>query len=57
MTNDKGKTWAIVLSTLGTIFILAMAFGVLPFSYALFAGIACYILAGTVRKLHSKEQD
>ena len=37
-----------VLGLLGVLFILAMAFDVMPRKYALFAAIACFIIAGTV---------
>lgn len=49
--EDNAKTIPIILATLGTIFMIAMAFGVLPMKYALFAGVACYILAGTARRI------
>ena len=49
--NQKANVIAIVLGTLGTLFMIAMAFGVLPFKIAIFAGVACYILAGAVRRV------
>ena len=48
--SRKANTIAIVLGTLGTLFMIAMGLGVLPFKIAIFAGIACYILAGAVRR-------
>ena len=36
---------------MGILFMIAMAFQILPFNYAIFAGVACFILAGTVRRL------
>ena len=42
---------AVILGTLGTIFMLAMAFGVLPMKFAIFAGVVCFVLAGMVKKL------
>jgi hypothetical protein len=44
-------TWAIILTTIGIIFFIAMAFRILPSNYALFAGVACFILAGMVRRI------
>jgi hypothetical protein len=41
----------VILSTLGTIFMLAMAFKVLPTNIALFAGVSCYVLAGASKKI------
>lgn len=51
MTNDNAKVAAIVLSTLGILFMVAMAFKILPFNIAIFAGVACFILAGAVRRI------
>jgi hypothetical protein len=45
-----------ILSTLGILFMLAMAFKILPFNLAIFAGVACFILAGTVRRV-GRERD
>lgn len=45
-----------VLSTLGILFMLAMAFKILPFNIAIFAGAACFILAGTVSRF-GRDQD
>lgn len=49
--EDNTKVIPIVLSTLGIIFIMAMAFGLMATKYALFAAIVCFILAGTARRL------
>jgi len=49
--NNKANIIAIALGTLGTLFMISMAFGVLPFKIAIFAGVACYILAGAVRRV------
>ena len=51
MTNDQSKTAAIILSTLGILFMLAMAFQVLPFNIAIFAGVSCFILSGAARRI------
>jgi hypothetical protein len=38
------------LSALGVICFMAMAFQILPWNYAIFAGVACMILAGAIRR-------
>jgi hypothetical protein len=46
-----GRTATIVariLGLVGVLFMLAMAFEVMPRNYALFAGIACFVIAGSV---------
>ena len=48
--NNKANLIAIGLSTLGVLFFIAMAFQILPWNYAIFAGVACMILAGAVRR-------
>lgn len=45
-----------ILSTLGILLMLAMAFKILPFNLAIFASVACFILAGTVRRI-GRERD
>lgn len=54
--SDKAQIASTILGTLGVLFMLAMAFKILPFNYAIFAGVACFILAGTVRRL-GRERD
>lgn len=49
--NNQANLIAIVLSTLGILFFMAMAFKILPQNYATFAGVACFILAGMVKRL------
>ncbi|HEX5706726.1 MAG TPA: hypothetical protein VFX96_05505 [Pyrinomonadaceae bacterium] len=52
MTRQTANMLAIVLGTLGVLFMIAMAFGVfMSRNYALFAGVACFILAGAVRRM------
>ncbi len=52
MRGQPRPAAAIILSTLGVLFMMAMAFGVLlPRSYSLFLGVACFILAGMVGRL------
>ena len=50
MTNNA-NTAAIILTTVGILFFIAMAFQVLPWKYAMFGGVACFILAGAVRRI------
>jgi len=53
MRNDTANTVATVLGALGVLFMLAMAFGLFfeNRTIALFLGVACFIIAGTVRTL------
>jgi len=41
---------AMILGTIGILFIMAMAFQIMPSNYAIFAGVACFIVAGAVRR-------
>lgn len=52
--NDKANLISIVLGTLGVLFMMAMAFHVLPTNLAIFAGIACFIIAGAVKRVASQ---
>lgn len=49
--NRKANAVAIVLMTMGILFFIAMAFGVMQFKYAMFLGVACFILATMARRL------
>ena len=51
MTDGKANAIAIMVMTLGIIFFIAMAFDVMPRNYALFAGVACFVLATMVRRI------
>ena len=52
MGRQPKSTAAVILSTLGVLFMVATAFGVLlPRPYLLFLGVACFILAGMVGRL------
>ena len=48
MDRQKATIIARVLGLVGVLFILAMAFDMMPRRYALFAGVACFIIAGAV---------
>jgi hypothetical protein len=49
MSPGVKNTLAAILGVAGTLLILAMAFGILPGNYALFGGIACFVVAGAVK--------
>lgn len=53
MTTRTASQAAMILATLGGIFMLAMAFGVMPFKYAIFLGVVCFVVAGLVKKMGS----
>ncbi|HEX8475707.1 MAG TPA: hypothetical protein VF666_16910 [Pyrinomonadaceae bacterium] len=55
MNPKTASTLSIVLGTLGVLFLMAMAFGVFAFKYAIFLGVACFILAGMVKRLGGRE--
>lgn len=48
MDKQKAHVAARVLGLLGVLFMLAMAFDMMPRKYALFAGIACFVIAGSM---------
>ena len=52
--NSKTRTAnavAHIIRTVGVLFYIAMAFGVMSWKYAIFAGTACMIIAPAVRRL------
>ena len=51
MTNQTTKTVAIILSTVGVLLMISTGFSILPWNIAVFAGIACFIVAGMVRRM------
>jgi hypothetical protein len=53
--SDKANLTALVLGTLGVLFFMAMAFNVLPKNMAIFAGIACFIIAGAVKRMAAQK--
>ncbi len=55
MNPNTANPLALILGVVGTLFILAMAFGIMPGKTALFLGIACYIIAGLVRTLAGRQ--
>jgi hypothetical protein len=50
MTDDNTNRVAIILGILGTLFFIASGLGVLPWKYAVFLGIACYLIAGASKR-------
>ena len=48
MDKQKTNTIARVLGLVGVLFMLAMAFDMMPRRYALFAGVACFVIAGSM---------
>ena len=53
-TSDKirtANTVAHLIRTVGVLFYIAMAFSLMPWKYAIFAGTACMIIAPVVRRL------
>ncbi len=55
MTNSQSKTAAIILSTIGAIFMISIGFGILPWNMAVFAGVMCFVVAGMMRRLSKQE--
>lgn len=52
MTRQTANTFGVVFGVLGVLFMLAMAFGVfLPRMYALFLGVACFVIAPAFKRL------
>lgn len=51
MDNKQAKALAIVFSTIGILFFVGMGLSVLPFKWAIFGGVACFIVAGMIRRL------
>jgi len=47
----NAKTIAIIFTTLGVIFSMSFAFGLMPMKYGLFAAAVCFILAATARRI------
>ena len=48
--QNWSQSVAIVLGTIGILFMMAMAFKILPANFAIFAGVACFIIAGAVKR-------
>lgn len=55
MTIFAKRTLAVALSAVGVVFMLSLAFPVMPSKYALFAGTACFVLSGLAWTLPSRD--
>jgi multisubunit Na+/H+ antiporter MnhG subunit len=52
MNRQTANTLGVIFGVLGVLFMLAMAFGVfLPRMYALFLGVACFVIAPAFKRL------
>lgn len=40
-----------LIRTIGVLFFIAMAFQILTWKYAMFGGVACFIIAPVIRKM------
>jgi hypothetical protein len=54
--NPNTNHVAIILGILGTLFFIASGLGVLTWKYAVFAGIACYIIAGAAKRFSAQNK-
>ena len=54
--NDKANIISVILGTLGVLFMMAMAFSIMPTNLAIFAGVACFILAGAVKRIAAQRE-
>jgi hypothetical protein len=59
MDRKAARLASATLVTLGTLLMLAMAFRILPWpsQVVLFAGIACYVLAGLIHRIAAIEEE
>ena len=48
---NQSETLAIVMGTLGVLFMIASAFRIMPWNWAIFLGVACFIIAGMLRRV------
>lgn len=55
MNRKESNALAIVLSTIGILFFISFGLQLLPFRYAIFGGIACFIIATMMRRLGNQE--
>ncbi|MEP7337074.1 MAG: hypothetical protein ABI977_04970 [Acidobacteriota bacterium] len=47
----QANTIAHVLRVVGILFFMAMAFQIMTWKYAIFGGVACFIIAPAIRKI------
>lgn len=50
------NTLAIILGTLGVIFMVSTGFQILPWNWAVFLGVVCFVLAWMVRRLAAQKK-
>lgn len=44
-----------LIRTIGVLFFIAMAFQIMTWKYAMFGGVACFIIAPVIRKMISDQ--
>lgn len=54
MNSQTIRLLSVSLITAGIIFMLAMAFNILPGKLAIFSGTVCFVLSGMVGRLEKK---
>jgi len=55
--QNRAQVVAMILGTIGVLFMMAMAFRILPANLAIFAGVACFIIAGAVKRFSTGRSD
>ena len=55
--QNRAQVIAMILGTIGVLFMMAMAFRILPTNFAIFAGVACFIVAGAVKRFSTGRSD
>ena len=50
MDRKTANTLAKVLGVAGVLFMVSMAFQIINWRYAIFLGVACFIIAGAIKK-------
>ena len=48
---SQSETLAIILGTLGVVFMIASAFQIMPWRWAIFLGVACFMFAAMMRRI------
>jgi len=51
MTEKEANMAAMVLTTVGVLCLIAFGLGLLGFKWGIFSGVACFIIAGLVRRM------
>ena len=50
MANNS-QTLAIILGTLGVVFMVASGFQIMPWKWAIFLGVSCFMFAAMMRRI------